>query len=58
MPTFRYKAITENGTIVENRVEEVNRKNLIMKLKNNKLMPINIEQVDRIVIAKKNKKEM
>jgi len=57
MPTFKYKAVTESGAIVENRVEELNRKSLIMKLKSNNLMPINIEQVDRVIISKKQKKK-
>lgn len=57
MPTFEYKAVTESGAIVRNRVEEVNRKNLIIKLKNNKLMPISIEQVDRVILSKKQKQK-
>jgi len=57
MPTFKYKAVTESGSIVENRVEEINRKNLIRKLKNNNLMPINIVQVDRKIISQKQKKK-
>jgi len=57
MPTFVYRAVTENGAIVRNRVEDINRKNLIRKLKNNNLMPINIVQVDRVVISKKQKQK-
>jgi len=45
MPTFDYKAATKDGNIVRNKVEDINRKNLIRKLKNNDLMPINIVQV-------------
>ena len=55
MPTFVYRAVTEGGDIVRNRVEDINRKSLIRKLKNNNLMPINIVQVNRIAIAKKKK---
>ena len=57
MPTFVYRAVTESGAIVRNRVEDINRKNLIRKLKNNNLMPINIVQVDRVIISKKQKKK-
>ena len=57
MPTFVYRAVTESGAIVRNRVEDINRKNLIRKLKNNNLMPINIVQVDRVVISKKQKQK-
>ena len=55
MPTFVYKAVTPNGNIVRNRVDDINRKNLIRKLKNNNLMPINIVQVNRIVSKSKQK---
>ena len=33
MPIFVYRAVTEDGTIVRNKVEDINRKNLIKKLK-------------------------
>lgn len=56
MPIFVYRAVTENGTIVRNKVEEINRKSLIRKLKNNNLTPINIVQVNRLV-AKGQKKQ-
>ena len=49
MPIFVYRAVTEKGTIVRNKVEDINRKNLIKKLKRNNLTPINIVQVNRIV---------
>ena len=57
MPTFVYRAVTSNGAIVRNRVEDINRKSLIKKLKNNDLMPINIVQVDRLTIVKKKKQK-
>lgn len=57
MPTFVYRAVTEKGDIVRNRVEDINRKSLIRKLKNNNLMPINIVQVDRIIISKRKKQK-
>ena len=45
MPTYTYKAVTEKGVIVRNRVESSSRQNLIKTLKNNNLVPISIEQV-------------
>lgn len=57
MPTFVYRAVTKNGTIVRNRVEDINRKSLIKKLKNNDLMPINIVQVNKIVSKNKQKQK-
>ena len=52
MPVFSYKAVTEKGAIVENKVEEINRKSLIRKLKRNNLTPIKIVQVNNKVITK------
>ena len=49
MPTFVYRAVTNNGTIIRNRVDDISRKSLIKKLKNNNLMPISIVQVRRII---------
>ena len=34
MPLYIYKAVTEKGQIVRNRVEEINRFVLLKKLKN------------------------
>lgn len=45
MPTYMYKAITENGLVVRNRVESLSRQTLIRTLKGNKLTPIEIEQI-------------
>ena len=57
MPIFIYKAVNEKGVIVRNKVEEVNRKILIKKLKKNDLMPINIVQVKRIISKSKQKQK-
>lgn len=45
MATFNYRAITDNGRIVKNKVEEGNRISLIRKLKKNGLHPITVSQV-------------
>lgn len=45
MPVYRYRAITDKGQIVNNRVEDVNRNTLIKRLKNNNLLPISITQI-------------
>ena len=45
MATFNYRAITDNGRIVKNKVEEGNRISLIHKLKKNGLHPITVNQV-------------
>lgn len=45
MPEYVYKAVTNKGLIVKNKVEEVNKQVLIKKLKNNDLTPIQVVQV-------------
>ncbi|MBR3249305.1 MAG: type II secretion system F family protein [Clostridia bacterium] len=44
MPTYVYKAVTKNGMLVKNRVEEPSRQVLIKKLKENGLIPVDIIQ--------------
>ena len=44
MATFNYKALTETGQLVSNKVEEPNRVILIKKLKANGLQPISVTQ--------------
>lgn len=57
MPIFDYRAVTNDGTIVKNKVEDINRKSLIKKLKRNNLTPINIVQVNAGLISKSTKKQ-
>ena len=45
MALYIYKAVTDKGQIVSNKVEEVNRFILLKKLKNNGLMPIKVTQI-------------
>lgn len=42
MPLYIYKAVTKNGEIIRNRVEEPNKYILMRKLKNNDLLPIEV----------------
>ena len=44
MPTYVYKAVSKDGRIVRNRVEEGNKLMLMRKLKENGLAPISITQ--------------
>ena len=48
MPTYMYKAVNKSGLVVRNRVESASRQGLIKMLKNNHLMPIEIQQVSYI----------
>ena len=59
MPSFKYRAVTENGTIVENkRVEEVSRRALIKKLRRNNLVPIKIVQIGgKLVTSSRQKRK-
>lgn len=45
MPTYIYKAMTNTGLIVKNKVESSNRQALIKLLKGNDLIPIEIQQI-------------
>ena len=45
MPEYVYKAVTKQGQIVRNKVEESSKNNLIKKLKHNDLLPIEVIQV-------------
>lgn len=47
MPVFVYRAVTDEGKIIRNRVEDVSRKNLIKKLRRNNIYPISINQVKK-----------
>lgn len=57
MPTYMYKAVTKTGVVVRNRVESPSKQTLIKSLKNNNLMPINIEQLKYSDKKKKVKKK-
>ena len=57
MPTYMYKAITDKGVIVKNKVESSSKQNLIKTLKSNNLTPISIEQVSYKVITTQNKQK-
>lgn len=57
MPTYIYKAATDTGLIVRNRVEAPSKQNLLRALKDNDLMPITIEQVAYSSRRKKTKKK-
>ena len=48
MPVFVYRAVTEDGKVVRNRVEDISRKSLIKKLMRNGLTPINIVQSAKV----------
>ena len=45
MPTYLYKAVTQSGLVVRNRVEAASKQTLLKTLKGNGLTPININQV-------------
>lgn len=51
MAVYRYRALTPNGVVVSNRIEENNRSAVIKKLKRNNLIPINI--TEQIAVTKK-----
>ena len=54
MPEYIYRAVTDKGLVVRNRVEDSSKQSLIRRLKHNGLMPIQVTQVG--YMAKKQKK--
>lgn len=54
MPEYVYRAVTDKGLIVRNRVEDASKNSLIRRLKHNGLTPIQVVQVG--YNSKKNKK--
>lgn len=58
MPVFEYKAMTKTGQIVRNRVDEQNKQELLKRLKENELMPINIVQQKVRKHSKKKRKNV
>ncbi|MCI8519142.1 MAG: hypothetical protein HFJ51_03455 [Clostridia bacterium] len=44
MPVYKYKALTDNGIIVTNTIEESSKYLAIKKLKRNNLIPINVDK--------------
>ena len=60
MAVFDYRALTQDGRIVKNKVEDVNRLTLIKKLKSNGLYPISISQrkTNRTKMLKRNKRNI
>lgn len=57
MPSFVYRAVTDKGQIVRNKVEEVSRKALIKKLLRNGLTPISIVQSSKSITSTSSKKQ-
>ena len=45
MPVYVYRAVTDKGLVVKNKVEEANKQALVKRLKNNGITPIEIMQV-------------
>ena len=56
MAVYVYRAVTDKGVIVRNRVEDINKSSLVKKLKRNNITPIQIVQVNRAIIKTKRTK--
>lgn len=57
MPVYYYKAVTQDGMVIRNRVEEPSKMTLVKKLKNNNCIPISIVQTAYKSRQKKTKKK-
>lgn len=55
MPEYVYRAVTDKGIVVKNKVEEASKQSLIKRLKSNGLMPIQVVQVG--YVSKKSQKK-
>ncbi len=59
MPEYVYRAVTKNGQIVRNKVEEASKNTLVRKLKSNDLLPIEVIQISyKSKRAKANKRNV
>ena len=58
MPEYVYRAVTDKGQIVRNKVEDSSKQNLIKKLKNNGLIPIQVVQVGYMSKSKEKRKKI
>ena len=54
MPEFVYKAVTDKGLVIKNKVEDSSKQSLIRRLKQNGIVPIQVTQVG--FMSKKQKK--
>ena len=57
MPTYIFRAVTNTGLVVKNRIDFDSKRNLIRSLKENNLMPISIVQTAYSSRKNKNKKK-
>ena len=57
MPIYKYRAVTDKGIIVENKIEESSKIAVINRLKRNSLTPISVEKtIQRVKSRRKVKK--
>ena len=57
MPTYVYKAMTKSGLVVKNKIESPSRQNLLKNLKDNGLIPIDVQQIRYVGKEKKRAKK-
>lgn len=56
MPTYMYKAVTDKGQVIRNKIESASKQNVIRILKENDLVPITVEQLSYNTKRKRAKK--
>ncbi len=54
MPIYRYRALTDNGIVVTNTIEESSKYAVIKRLKRNNLSPIDVQQSLQRTKSKRN----
>lgn len=56
MPTYMYKAVTDKGQVIKNKIESASKQNVIRILKENDLVPVTVEQLSYNTKRKRAKK--
>ena len=55
MPSYTYKAVTKSGVVVKNRIDGQNKQGVLNILKENELIPIQIDEIKKSSKANKNR---
>ena len=57
MAIFIYRAIDRSGNIIKNKIDDINKYAILKKLKENKLIPISVDQVKTGRLSRSIKKQ-
>jgi len=57
MPSYVYRAVTDQGIVVRNKIEDISKSSVVRKLKRNNMIPISITQMRTSGKITKNKRK-